>query len=208
MEKVFSRTGTCSGEKPAKMPSESGPTGPGWSGAPVPSRAVWRRPAAFGVEQQRVSGPGVDKRCTARRRPARRPRSAVPLPACLPHCRSGRLLLRGPYPRRLWEARRAVARPCSPDPLRVERRAAPASSDPRCPRGRARRLCRPGTSPAAAAARRWRTASYSPGRARHRLPPPQRRGRHSSELSRPGTSSSLPVQSFPTGSRAVEHGLG
>ena len=30
---------------------QSGPTGRVWSGAPVPSSAVWRRPAAFGVEQ-------------------------------------------------------------------------------------------------------------------------------------------------------------
>ena len=78
--------------------------------APVPSRAVWR-PAAFGVEQQRVSGPGVYKRCTARRRPARPPRSAVPLPACLPPlsfppaCFSV-VRIRA----RLGEARRALAR--------------------------------------------------------------------------------------------------
>ena len=47
-------------------------------------------------------------RSTARRR-ACRPRSAVPL-RCLFDCRSARLLLRGPYPRRLREARRAPAR--------------------------------------------------------------------------------------------------
>ena len=133
--KVTSRTGTRSGRN----------TGEGAVG--------------LGVEQQRVRGPGVNKRCTARRRLARPPRSAVPAP----------LSFRPPaspwsYPRRLGEARRALARQCFPDPLRVERRAAPASSGPRRPRRRARRPRSAGTSPAAAAARRWRTASCSLGR--------------------------------------------
>ena len=49
--------------------------------------------------------------------------------------------------------------------------------EPRSRRGRARRRRSPDTSPAAATARRWRTASGSPGIPRHRLPTLRRRRR-------------------------------
>ena len=156
---------------------QRGPTGPDWSGAPVPSRAVWRRPAAFGVEQQRVSGPGVDKRCTARRRPARRPRSVVPLPACLPHCRSARPLLRGPYPRRLWEARRALPESvlqtrCGWNGERPRRRRTLVvrAGEHVAPAVRARRRRQ---QPPAAVSRRYRDAAGIPRsyRAAGRVPP-------------------------------------
>jgi hypothetical protein len=158
-------------------------------------------PPRSAFEQQRVSGPSVDKRCTARRRPARRP---VPLcrypPACPivvpPVCfsvvriradsgRRGGLLpgsalqtrcgLNGERPRR----RRTLV-------VRAGEQAAPAV---RARRQRQQPHVDGELRPAASGAR----PPTSPAAAETRPASP--------ELSRPGTSSSLPVQSLPTGSR-------